>query len=66
MFCGTATCTPMSVTQINDLVATSTANTYSYLNGVLPALLVFAVVIGVLFMAIRWVKSIVTGHGNRV
>jgi len=56
----------MTTQQINDIVATTTANTFSYLNAVLPTLLVFAVVFGVLWLAVRWVKSIAGGHGQRM
>lgn len=62
---GLATCTVMSIADINALVATTTTNTYSYLNGILPQLLVFAVVIGMVFFAIRWVWSLIRGHGHR-
>jgi uncharacterized membrane protein len=54
----------MTTDQINAIVATTTSNTFSYLNAVLPPLLVFGVVIGVLFMAIRWLWSAIRGHGH--
>jgi len=54
----------MSTSVINDLVATTTAATYTYLEAVLPSLLVFGVIIGILFMAIRWVWSLTRGHGH--
>lgn len=54
----------MSVFDIQQIVATTTSNTFAYLNGVLPQLLVFGVVIGMLFMAIRWLWSAIRGHGH--
>lgn len=56
----------MTTAQIQAIVATTTQNTYAYLDAILPYLLVFAVIVGVLFMAIRWVKSTIGGHGQRV
>lgn len=50
---------------ITALIATTTTNTFSYLRDVLPTVLVFGVIIGVLFMAIRWVWSAIRGHGTR-
>lgn len=54
----------MSVQNILDIIATTTSNLFSYLNGVLPTLMVFGVVIGVLFMGIRWLWSAISGHGH--
>lgn len=55
----------MTVSDILAIVATTTSNLFAYLNGVLPTLMVFAVVIGILFLAVHWVKSIIRGHGTR-
>lgn len=55
----------LSINDINALVATTTSNTFTYLNGVLPTLLVFGVIIGILFMSLRWLWSAIRGHGHR-
>lgn len=55
----------MTVADIQSIVSTTTETLYSYLNGVLPQLLIFGVVIGALFFAVRWVLSAIRGHGTR-
>jgi len=55
----------MAVADILVILATTTNRIYGYLNGLLPTLLVFGVVIGALFMAIRWILSAFRGHGTR-
>ncbi len=55
----------LTSTDINDLVATTTTNYFAFIQDVLPTLLVFAVIVGVLFFAIRWVWSAIRGHGFR-
>jgi len=54
----------MSVTDITTLVGTTTGSIYRYLNGLLPTLLIFGVIIGALFFAIRWIMSAFRGHGT--
>lgn len=55
----------MTVNDILAIVATTTSNLFAYLNGVLPTLMVFGVIIGILFFAIRWLWSAIRGHGHR-
>ncbi len=50
---------------IPEIVASSTLSYYEYIADILPTLLVFAVIVGVLFFAIRWVWSAIRGHGFR-
>lgn len=55
----------MNVSDILTIVATTTNSIYGYLNGLLPTLLIFGVVIGALFMAVRWIMSAFRGHGTK-
>lgn len=55
----------MSVSDILAIISTTTQNTYAYLNGILPTLMVFGVVIGMLFFGIRWLWALIRGHGHR-
>jgi len=55
----------MQVSDVLTIVSTTTNAIYGYLNGLLPTLLVFGVIIGALFFAIRWIMSAFRGHGTK-
>lgn len=65
MLINTANAQALSQADISAIVATTTSNYFSYISGILPELMVFAVIVGVLFFVIRWVWSAIRGHGFR-